>query len=325
VKEIEHVMEASMDTRNPHPAKQDEEQRRADLRACHAILAHGSKSFVAASRMLPKRLHDRTAALYAFCRVADDAVDLGTDIPAAIARLHQRLDRVYAGTPEADPVDRALCGVVQACGIPQAIPRALIEGFEWDAQKRRYATAEELDAYCARVAATVGVMMTLLFGERSPALLARACDLGLAMQLTNICRDVGEDARAGRIYLPLDWLAEAGVDKDELIARPAHSPALGSVVKRVLDRAEACYRRADLGMTLYPYDCRLGVRSARLIYAEIGRVIVKNGYDSVSTRAYTSKARKILLLVKALPVLLKRRRTNDEPANPAVRFLVEAV
>src|ERR1017187_588859 len=310
---------------SPIIAKHDDEQRRTDIRVCHEILARGSKSFVAASRMLPKRLHDRTAALYAFCRVADDAVDLGTDVKAAIARLHQRLDRVYAGAPEPEPVDRAFCAVVQTCEIPQAIPRALIEGFEWDAQKRRYATGEELDAYCARVAATVGGMMTLLFGERSKVLLARACDLGLAMQLTNICRDVGEDARAGRIYLPLAWLAEAGVDKDELIARPAHSPALASVVKRVLDRANDCYRRADLGMTLYPYDCRLGVRAARLIYAEIGRVIAQNGYDSVSVRAYTSKARKLLLLVRALPVLLKRRRNCDEPADPAVRFLVEAV
>jgi phytoene synthase len=313
------------DTSDTSDTNDNEEQRRADVRVCHEILARGSKSFVAASRMLPKRLHDRTAALYAFCRVADDAVDLGTDVQAAIARLHQRLDRVYAGAPEPDPVDRAFCDVVQTCGIPQAIPRALIEGFEWDAQKRRYATGEELDAYCARVAATVGVMMTLLFGERSKVLLSRACDLGLAMQLTNICRDVGEDARAGRIYLPLAWLAEAGVDKDELVARPAHSPALASVVKRVLDRADECYRRADLGMTLYPYDCRLGVRAARLIYAEIGRVIVKNGYDSVSTRAYTSKARKLLLLVRALPVLLRRRRSCNEPTDPSVKFLVEAV
>jgi phytoene synthase len=296
-----------------------------DIRACHEILVHGSKSFVAASRLLPKRLHDRTAALYAFCRVADDAVDLGADVRVAIARLHERLDRVYAGRPESDPVDRAFCALVHTCGIPQAIPRALIEGFEWDAERRRYATGRDLEAYCARVAATVGVMMTLLFGERSPVLLARACDLGLAMQLTNICRDVGEDARAGRMYLPLDWLAEAGLDADEIIARPAHGPGLASVVKRVLALADTCYRRADRGMTLYPFDCRLGVRAARLIYAEIGRVIAKNGYDSVSTRAYTSKARKLLLLAKALPVLLWRRTSNDEPAHPEVRFLVEAV
>jgi phytoene synthase len=314
-----------MNTPSPHFPKPNEEARRADIRACHEILTRGSKSFVAASRLLPKRLHDRTAALYAFCRVADDAVDLGTDVPAAIARLLERLDRVYAGRPEEDPVDRAFCEVVHTCGIPQAVPRALIEGFEWDAERRRYATERDLEAYCARVAATVGVMMTLLFGERSKVLLARACDLGLAMQLTNICRDVGEDARAGRMYLPLAWLAEAGLDADELIARPVHSPALASVVKRVLALADTFYRQADHGMTLYPYDCRLGVRSARLIYAEIGRVVAKNGYDSVSTRAYTSKARKLLLLTKALPVLLWRHKSNDEPAHPEVNFLVEAV
>lgn len=314
-----------MDTPSPQRPKPNEEERRADIRACHEILAHGSKSFVAASRLLPKRLHDRTAALYAFCRVADDAVDLGTDVQAAIARLLERLDRVYAGHPEQDPVDRAFCDVVHTCAIPQAIPRALIEGFEWDAERRRYATQGDLEAYCARVAATVGVMMTLLFGERSPVLLARACDLGLAMQLTNICRDVGEDARAGRMYLPLAWLAEAGLDADALIAHPVHSPALASVVKRVLALADTFYRRADRGMTLYPYDCRLGVRAARLVYAEIGRMVAKNGYDSVSTRAYTSKARKLLLLTKALPVLLWRSKSNDDPVHPEVKFLVDAV
>jgi phytoene synthase len=303
-----------------------EEQQRADLRVCHEILRNGSKSFVAASRLLPKRLYDGTAALYAFCRVADDAVDLGAaDVRAAIVRLHERLDRIYAGQPEEDAVDRSFCNVVEAHGIPQAIPRALIEGFEWDAERRRYSTQQDLEAYCARVAATVGVMMTLLFGERSPGLLARACDLGLAMQLTNICRDVGEDARAGRIYLPLDWLAEAGVDADELLARPVPSPALAGVVKRVLALADDCYRRADRGMTMFPSDCRLGVRAARLIYAEIGRVVARNGYDSVSTRAYTSKARKLFLLVRALPVLLRPRRANDEPPHPAIKFLVDAI
>ena len=301
-----------------------DERRRADIRTCHDIMARGSKSFVAASRLLPKRLHDRTAALYAFCRVADDAVDLGSDVHAAVARLGERLDRVYAGRPEEDPVDRAFCDVVFACQIPQAVPAALIDGFAWDAEKRRYQGEGDLAAYCARVASTVGAMMALLFGERSPALLARACDLGLGMQLTNICRDVGEDARAGRVYLPVGWLREAGIDADALVASPEASPALASVVKRVLDLADACYRRADAGMTLYPYDCRLGVRSARLIYSEIGRVIAKNGYDSVSRRAYTSKARKVLLLAKALPVLLWWRKCAPAAPHPAVQFLIDA-
>jgi phytoene synthase len=306
------------------PRPDGDEERRADIRVCHDILARGSKSFVAASRLLPKRLRDRTAALYAFCRVADDAVDLGSDVHAAIAHLGGRLDRVYAGRPEDDPVDRSLCDVVFACAIPHQIPRALIEGFAWDAEKRRYQGEADLAAYCARVASTVGAMMALLFGERSPDLLARACDLGLAMQLTNICRDVGEDARTGRVYLPLSWLRDQGLDADALVASPQPSPALAKVVRRVLDLAEVCYRRADSGMTLYPYDCRLGVRAARLIYAEIGRVVAKNGYDSVSRRAYTSKARKILLLARALPVLAWRRRPSQAAPHPAVQFLVDA-
>ncbi|MBN2573353.1 MAG: phytoene/squalene synthase family protein [Deltaproteobacteria bacterium] len=302
-----------------------EEERRADVRACHAILERGSKSFVAASRMLPKRLRDRTAALYAFCRVADDAVDLTTDARQGLARLHERLDRIYAGGPDPDPVDRAFCDLVHELAIPKPIPAALLEGFAWDAERRRYADAPELEAYCARVASTVGVMMTLIFGERSPALLARACDLGLAMQLTNICRDVGEDARAGRVYLPLEWLAEAGLDPDGLVARPEPSPALASVVKRTLALADEFYRRADGGMALYPRDCRLGIRAARLIYAEIGRVIARNGYDSVTIRAYTGKARKLLLLGRALTVLLWPGRPSDAPPAPAVKFLVDAV
>ena len=306
------------------PTRSDE-AKRADLRACHDILARGSKSFVAASRMLPARLHDRTAALYAFCRVADDAVDLGTDVPAALAALHGRLERIYTGEPDPDPVDRAFCDLVHEVGIPRAIPAALLDGFAWDAERRRYATPDELEAYCARVASTVGAMMTLVFGARSPVLVARACDLGMAMQLTNICRDVGEDARAGRVYLPLSWLREAGLDADALVAKPEPSPALAGVVKRTLALAETFYRRADGGLRLYPRDCRLGVKAARLIYAEIGRVIARNHYDSVSTRAYTSKARKLVLLARALPVLLWPGRASDLPPAPAAKFLVDAV
>jgi phytoene synthase len=308
----------------PAPARSDQE-RRADLDACHDILTRGSKSFVAASRMLPARLHDRTAALYAFCRVADDAVDLGTDVRAALATLDRRLDRIYAGDPEPDPVDRSFCDLVHEVSIPRAIPAALLEGFAWDAERRRYPTQEALEGYCARVASTVGAMMTLLFGTRAPALVARACDLGTAMQLTNICRDVGEDARAGRVYLPLAWLAEAGIDADHLVAKPEPSPGLAAVVKRTLALAETYYRRADGGLPLYPRDCRLGVKAAGLIYAEIGRVIARNHFDSVSTRAYTSKARKLVLLARALPVLLWPGRPSDDPPAPAVQFLVDAV
>jgi phytoene synthase len=263
--------------------------------------------------------------VYAFCRVADDLIDLGNDVDAALATLYGRLDAIDQGRPGDDPVDRAFSWAMHRHRIPVAVPRLLLEGFAWDAQGRRYATLAELEAYCVRVASTVGVMMTLLFGERDPAVLARACDLGLAMQLTNVCRDVGEDARAGRIYLPLDWLRDEGLDPEAWQRAPAFSPALARVVARLLAAAETYYRRADFGISLLPRDCRLAVRAARLIYSDIGRVIAAGGFDSVSQRAHTSTVRKLWLVTRSLPSLFWPRRPCDEPAAPAARGLVDAV
>jgi 15-cis-phytoene synthase len=138
----------------------------------------------------------------------------------------------YRGTPLPLPADRAFAETVARFDIPRAIPAALLEGLAWDAESRRYATLADLHAYAARVAGTVGVMMALVMGVREPAALARACDLGAAMQLTNIARDIGEDARAGRLYLPLEWLAEAGIDADAFLADPRFTPALGGVKRR---------------------------------------------------------------------------------------------
>lgn len=225
----------------------------ADLAACRALLRDGSRSFLAASLLLPREVREPACALYAFCRLADDAVDLAPASQGdAVARLRDRLERVYGGQPLPIAADRALAGVVRRYAIPRAVPEALIDGFEWDAQDRRFETLEELQAYAARVAATVGVMMALLMGVRSAAGLARACDLGVAMQLSNIARDVGEDARMGRIYLPLAWLREAGIDPDAWLAQPIFTPALAGVVQRLLDAADMLYQRVDDGVAQLP-------------------------------------------------------------------------
>jgi phytoene synthase len=203
-----------------------------DLAACRAILAQGSKSFALASRLLPARVRDPAAALYAFCRVADDAVDdAGADAQAALAELERRLDRMVSGEPIDHPVDRALSRVMKDHGLPRGPIDALLEGFAWDVEGRRYETLEDLYGYGARVAGTVGVAMTILMGPRAPLTLARACDLGVAMQLTNIARDVGEDARNGRLYLPRAELRRHGVDPDAFLARPQPSEA-GSSARR---------------------------------------------------------------------------------------------
>jgi len=297
----------------------------ADLAACRQLLSNGSKSFHAASFFLPKSVRQPASALYAFCRVADDAIDdCPDDRAAALAQLHDRLDRIYAGSPDPDPVDRAFAGAVKRFHMPRELPEALLEGFAWDADGRSYETISGVLDYSARVAAAVGAMMTALMGVRAPNVLARACDLGSAMQLTNICRDVGEDARNGRIYLPLVWLREAGIDPESFLARPRFTPGLGEVVKRVLDLAEGLYRRAETGIAKLPVGCRPGIYAARLLYAEIGREVARNEYDSVSQRAVVPAARKMALLSQALAATPFPGRDCDAAPLEENRFLIDA-
>jgi phytoene synthase len=159
--------------------------------------------------------------------------------------------------------------------------------------------------------------MTVLMGERRADVLERASDLGIAMQLTNIARDVGADARRGRIYLPLSWLAEAGVEPTELVGAPRMSPQLGMVVRRLLAEADKHYRLAEPGVRRLPRDCRLAIAAAARIYRDIGRVIVKNGYDSVSHRAHTSSSRKAWLLLASVPAFFGRTRSSSGPSGPS--------
>lgn len=315
-------MSASPESVGPRAGVHD-----GDFARCREILRAGSRSFDAAGRLLPPRLHGPIAALYAFCRGADDAVDLSAPGARAVAleRLGARLDAMYSGRPFDQAVDRSFASVVRSYRIPRALPDALVEGFRWDVEGRRYETFDDLCAYAARVAATVGVMMTLLLGERSPRALARACDLGVAMQLTNIARDVGEDARDGRIYLPNAWLAAARVDPATVSRTPRFTPALGTVVRRLLVRADALYARADGGLALLAPDVRVAMVAARTVYADIGGVIARRGYDSVSSRAATSAARKIALLAAAPIRSLVPRAVSAAPTVPAARFLVDAV
>jgi 15-cis-phytoene synthase len=297
---------------------------RKDLAACRALLRNGSKSFFAASLLLPRPVREPATALYAFCRVADDAVDLTDDPSAAIASLNLRLDAIYAATPADDPVDRALAAVVQSFALPRAHLDALLDGFVWDSELRRYATVSDLRAYAARVAGTVGIMMTLLMGERRPEALARACDLGVAMQLTNIARDVGEDARNGRLYLPENWLREAGLDPQKWLSRPDFGPQVAEVVRRLLAEAASLYDRSKSGIAMLPADCRPAIHAARLIYSEIGAEVARNRHDSISRRAYVPGKRKLRLVADAL-MAGARPGAEPQPMLEEVRFLVEAV
>jgi 15-cis-phytoene synthase len=297
---------------------------RADLAACTALLRQGSKTFHAASRLLPSRVRDPAVALYSFCRLADDAVDNGGGT-AALELLRQRLADAYAGRPSPEPADRAFAWAVAAFEIPAALPEALLEGFAWDAEGRRYETLADLEAYAARVAGSVGAMMSVLMDARQPEVLARACDLGIAMQLTNIARDVGEDARLGRVYLPLAWMREAGLDPDAWLARPVFSSDLASVIARALDAAERLYARSSAGIAELPASCRPGMHAARLLYSEIGREVQRRGLDAVSQRAVVPPVRKAALLPAVMRAAATTPVATDHGAAlEAARFLVEA-
>ena len=288
------------------------------------LLRGGSKTFQAASFALPADTRRAATALYAFCRQADDAVDLGADGPAELAALHSRLDLIYARKPLPIAADRAFAEVVASRSIPRELPAALLEGFAWDLEGRRYETLADLNAYAARVAGTVGAMVAVIMGVQDAAVLARACDLGVAMQITNIARDVGEDARRGRLYLPREWLAAAGVDADAWLSDPRFSPAIGRVVERLLVHADELYDRAAVGIAALPIGCRPAMHAARLLYREIGREVRRRGHDSVSDRAYVSWARKSRLLASAS--VAATRRVGEMPRDELdeTRFLVAA-
>lgn len=285
-----------------------------DQKACSAAIRRGSKSFHLASLLLPSETRQAARALYAFCRHSDDLIDDPRSGMPALLRLRERLDRIYQGNPAPFPCDRAFARVVHEHAIPKPVVEALLDGFAMDLEGRRHRTIDDVKAYATCVAASVGLMMASVMGVGDRAALARAADLGIAMQLTNIARDVGEDARNGRLYLPVDWLAEQGIEADAFLRDPRYSPALGVVVERLLKEAARHYRLGHAGIRSLPKPCRHAIRTAALVYEAIGADIAANGYDSVTRRATTGIGTKLGLLVRA-------RREDDRWTATSVRDL----
>jgi phytoene synthase len=295
----------------------------AHIEECRRIIHEGSKSFYFASLLLPSQVRMAATAMYAFCRVTDDIADADGATINSVQALVRRLDRVYAGNPDNHAADMGFAEVVKHYDIPKEIPRALIEGFEWDVEGKQYHTLDDVIDYSVRVAGTVGLMMSIVMGRRSANTLARACDLGLAMQMTNIARDVGEDARNGRVYLPSQWMEEAGLDCEEFLANPVFSERLGQVVKRLLDEAEIYYQRGVAGIGMLPSSCRLGIRAAGMVYAEIGEKVRENGYNSVDHRAYTTRGRKLGLMIKSASTPFETFEDDFSPCVSQARFLID--
>lgn len=276
-----------------------------------AVLAQHSKSFALASRLLPRRCRGDVAVLYAYCRRADDAVD---EAPPAERRerveaLFAELASVYAGTPQTSELLVEFQDVVRRHGIPEAYPRALLEGMRSDLGPVRIAREGELLLYAHRVAGVVGLMLCHVFALSDRRALVNADHLGIAMQLTNICRDVLEDFRRDRVYLPAELLCTAGVP---LLAPPCgevtHArAALAVAVRSLLALADRYYASGDAGLAALPFRVALAVRAARLIYAAIGGELARRDYDVTAGRAIVPLWRKLTLVWLALVLEITAR------------------
>ncbi|MEM8799589.1 MAG: phytoene/squalene synthase family protein, partial [Pseudomonadota bacterium] len=232
------------------------------------------------------------------------------DPARALEGLYERLTRIYSGQPLNQPVDRAMADLVVRHNLPKAFLEWLFEGFLWDSTGRTYESLSDVRAYGVRVAGTVGVMMAWLMGARDQHILARACDLGIAMQLTNIARDVGEDANAGRLYLPRAWMREAGIQPEYFLDAPEMSEAMGSVIQRFLGEANALYKRSEAGIRALPRNCQTGIFAARLIYEAIGARLAARNYDAVNARAFVPGSIKVGLIFRAFTMRVQSSLTR---------------
>ena len=293
-----------------------------ELARASAVIAHHSKSFALASKLLPPEVRHDVVVLYAYCRRVDDAIDRASprQQPQALARLHAELDEIYGDVLACDPAAAAFQNVVRARSIPRAYPEELLAGMAMDVRALRYDTLDELLGYAYRVAGVVGLMMCHVMGVRSSQALRHAAHLGLAMQLTNIARDVAEDWQRGRLYLPRELLAGRGFS-DLGVRLPEHARlAVAGAVAELLGRADAYYRSGEAGLCELSPRCALAVDAARLIYADIGRVLRAQACDPIAGRAVVSTPRKCWLLARAcMRALARLPRTWRAPrvAAPA--------
>lgn len=212
---------------------------------CQARATQSGSSFYYSFRLLPRETRRAITAFYALCRELDDVVDECHDAGVAATKLdwwRSELDRMASGTPQ-HPVTRALIDTQQGRDLPKALLLEIVDGMAMDLAYHRYPDFAALQQYCYRVAGVVGELSAQIFGYRNAATPGYAHDLGLAFQLTNIIRDVGEDARRGRIYLPLDELAQFGVQEADIL-RYKPTPAFYQLMQFQYERAHAMYAQA---------------------------------------------------------------------------------
>lgn len=292
-------------------------------------IAAGSKSFAAAARLFPAAMRRDVTLLYAWCRHCDDVIDgqtlghgtLHTATFAMLKQLREDSRAAARGHPGQELGFRALAEVCCRHALDLWMIEAHVDGFELDVSGWSPLTLDDTLRYCYHVAGVVGIMMARIMGvEDRPenrATLARACDLGIAFQLTNIARDVVEDARGGRCYLPAEWLEEAGLRVADLVDPAQHQRAF-PVVRRLVDRAEPYYASARIGIRALPRRAAWAIATALAVYRDIGRCLCRRGPRGLAARIRTGRATKLGRIVTASPALWSAARDRVAARDPGL-------
>ena len=264
-------------------------------------------NFYFAFRVLPELQRRAIFALYSFCRVVDDCVDEpGGEGEAGLRRWMEEVQRCYAGQPETE-LGRDLAEAIARFPIPRACFEDIVEGCRMDVAIRRYETFADLRVYCERVASAVGLASIEIFGYTSPQTRQYATELGVALQLTNILRDVGADAARGRLYIPKDELEHFRVEEEQIFhaADGSHNAQLRLLLAYQAERARAQYDRAQ---ELLPPEDRRRMASAEMmaaVYRELLEELVRRGFPIAGPRVRLRTARKAWIAARAF---LRSRR-----------------
>lgn len=278
---------------------------------CQAVIEKGSKSFSFAARLFDKPTSEAACLLYGWCRYVDDAIDEVED-PKIQETVLNDLEKKTVSAFQSKPTDgdsafRALSEVALRYQIPSFYATELLEGMRMDIHHQRYETLEDLSLYCYRVAGCVGLMMSSIMGVSSQRALRHASDLGIAMQLTNISRDLLTDARMGRCYLPQSWLRELNLSEKDIF-NPTFRLAFAYLVRRLLTEAETRYESGVKGLKYLPWRSALAVSMAIGVYRKIGRKVANRREKAWDSRTVVSKAEKILCVFGALWAVAKTLR-----------------
>ncbi len=273
---------------------------------CRQIARHHAKTFYLATLFLPKRQQNPIFAMYALLRTVDDLVDLAEDkltngqlsreeINRSIDDWKARLGECYAGEHRNDPILMAWHDTLRHYAIPIELPLDLIDGVAMDIDFTPFETFDELYVYCYKVASVVGLMTAEIFGYSDRSALRHAIDLGIAMQLTNILRDIGEDVDRGRIYLPLEDLRRFGYSRESFMLKAMNGNFV-ELMKFQIERARRYYDSADKGIPMLQKESRLAVTISSRNYSDILKAVEQNGYDVFTRRAYRSLYQKLSTL-----------------------------